>query len=73
MAQLALAWLLGQGPTLVPIPGTKHVGYVEENAAAADLEISQADLARAGEILNAETVSGDRYSKSQMISLDPEE
>ena len=33
----------------------------------------QADLARAGEILNAETVSGDRYSKAQMISLDPEE
>jgi aryl-alcohol dehydrogenase-like predicted oxidoreductase len=73
MAQLSLAWVLGQGDTLVPIPGTKHVAYVEENAAAADLTISKADLARAGEIINADTVAGDRYAKAQMISLDPEE
>ena len=73
MAQLSLAWILAQGETLVSIPGTKHVAYVEENAAAADLAISDADLARAGEIINAETVSGPRYGKTQMISLDPEE
>ena len=72
MAQLAIAWVLAQGETLVPIPGTKHVRYVEENAAAADLEISSADLARAGEIINAETVSGERYAEAQRISLDPE-
>jgi aryl-alcohol dehydrogenase-like predicted oxidoreductase len=73
MAQLSLAWLLAQGETLVPIPGTKHVRYVEENAAAADLEITEGDLKRAGEIISTETISGDRYAKSQMISLDPEE
>ena len=73
MAQLSLAWILAQGETLVSIPGTKHVAYVEENAAAADLAISDADLARAGEIINAETVSGPRYGKTQMISLDPED
>jgi aryl-alcohol dehydrogenase-like predicted oxidoreductase len=73
MAQLSLAWLLAQGDTLVPIPGTKHVRYVEENAAAAGLSIPEADLARAGEIINERTVSGERYAESQMISLDPED
>jgi aryl-alcohol dehydrogenase-like predicted oxidoreductase len=73
LAQLALAWVLERGDTLVPIPGTKHVAFVEENAAAATLQISAADLARAGEIMNADTVAGDRYGKSQMISLDVEE
>jgi aryl-alcohol dehydrogenase-like predicted oxidoreductase len=71
-AQLALAWLLAQGDTLVPIPGTKHVQYVEENAGAADLSISAGDLERAGRILNADTVAGERYAPAQMISLDPE-
>jgi aryl-alcohol dehydrogenase-like predicted oxidoreductase len=73
LAQLALAWVLAQGDTLVPIPGTKHTAFVEENAAAASLEISDADLTRAGEIFNAETVAGERYAKAMMISLDPEE
>jgi aryl-alcohol dehydrogenase-like predicted oxidoreductase len=73
LAQLALAWLLAQGDSLVPIPGTKHVRFVEENAGAADLEISPAALERAGEIVNADTVSGNRYSKALEISLDPED
>ena len=73
MAQLSLVWLREQGDTLVSIPGTKHVAYVEENAAAAELSISASDLQRAGEIVNADTVAGDRYAKSQMISLDPEQ
>jgi aryl-alcohol dehydrogenase-like predicted oxidoreductase len=73
MAQLSLAWLLAQEGGLVPIPGTKHLKYVEENAAAADLQISPEDLARAGEIINERSVVGARYAKSQMISLDPEE
>ena len=73
MGQLSLAWLLAQGDAVVPIPGTKHVRYVEENAAAADLVIPQADLVRAGEIISAQTVSGNRYAEAQMISLDPED
>ncbi len=73
MAQLALAWLLAQGETFVPIPGTKHVGYVVENAEAASLSVAAGDLKRAGEIISPKTVSGDRYGKAQMISLDPEE
>jgi aryl-alcohol dehydrogenase-like predicted oxidoreductase len=71
--QLALSWLLAQGENIVPIPGTKHADFAEESAAAADLEITSEDLARAGEIIGAETVTGPRYAESQMISLDPEE
>ena len=73
MAQLALAWLLAQGETLVPIPGTKHVEYAVENAEAAGVSLSEGDLKRAGEIIGPKTVSGDRYAKAQMISLDPED
>jgi aryl-alcohol dehydrogenase-like predicted oxidoreductase len=44
-AQVALAWVLAQGPNVIPIPGTKRVERLDENAAAADLELSAADLA----------------------------
>jgi aryl-alcohol dehydrogenase-like predicted oxidoreductase len=70
--QLALAWVLDKGDTLVPIPGTRHVAYVEENAAAAELSIPAQDLLRAGEIISPDTVRGARYSKAMEISLDPE-
>lgn len=71
-AQLALAWVLAQDPDFVPIPGTKHVCYVEENAAAADLKIMPEDLQRAGDIFTNGEVRGERYAKSHMISLDPD-
>jgi aryl-alcohol dehydrogenase-like predicted oxidoreductase len=73
MAQLALAWVLAQDPNFVPIPGTKHLKYVEENAQAAQLSISTDELARVGQVFSGGTVCGDRYAKSHMISLDPEE
>ena len=44
--QIALAWLLAQGPDIVPIPGTKRRSYLEENVAAADLHLSASDLER---------------------------
>ena len=71
--QLALAWLLAQGDTIVPIPGTKHSKFAEENGAASELELASADIASMDELINAETVTGPRYAPSQMISLDPEE
>lgn len=71
-AQLSLAWLLAQDDSFVPIPGTKHVCFVEENAAAADLSISNADLNEAGKLFAAHAVLGDRYAPSHMISLDPD-
>jgi aryl-alcohol dehydrogenase-like predicted oxidoreductase len=54
--QVALAWLLAKGGDVVPIPGTKHVRYLEENLAAVDVDLTEADLAS----LDALTVSGDR-------------
>ena len=71
-AQLALAWVLNQDENFVPIPGTKHVKYVEENAASLDLNIDAADLNKAGEIFADGEVLGERYAKSHMISLDPD-
>ncbi|NEK60617.1 aldo/keto reductase [Geodermatophilus sabuli] len=64
--QLALAWVMAQsgrdgGPTVVPIPGTKRVSYLEENAAAADVSLSEDDLRRIDEAAPAGTTAGDRY------------
>ncbi|MET7403935.1 aldo/keto reductase, partial [Dactylosporangium sp. NPDC005572] len=53
VAQLALAWLLAQGEHIVPIPGTRSAARVEENTAAAGLELTDADLAAVREILPA--------------------
>lgn len=72
-AQLALAWVMAQDPDYVPIPGTKHIKFVEENAKASELTISGEDLERAGAIFADGAVLGDRYHPSQMISLDPDE
>lgn len=70
LAQLALAWVLAQDLDFVPIPGTKHMNYVEENAKALELSISDDDLQTAGRIFAGENVLGERYAKSHMISLD---
>jgi aryl-alcohol dehydrogenase-like predicted oxidoreductase len=64
--QLALAWVMAQSdrsgnPVIVPIPGTKRVRYLEENAAAADLELSEDDLRRIDEAAPAGAAVGDRY------------
>ena len=51
VTQLALAWLLAQGPDIVPIPGTRNLARLEENIAAADVTLSPADLERVHQIL----------------------
>lgn len=60
-AQLALAWVLAQGADMLPIPGTKRVKYLDENAAAADISLSPDVLARIGASLPAGAASGARY------------
>lgn len=60
-AQLALAWVLHQGDDIVPIPGTKRRSRLEENAAAADLELSGADLERLAQAIPAAEVRGERH------------
>jgi aryl-alcohol dehydrogenase-like predicted oxidoreductase len=67
-AQLALAWVLSQGDDIVPIPGTKRGRYLEENAAAVDVELSAEDLARIEAELPA--VAGERYDEAGMAAVD---
>jgi aryl-alcohol dehydrogenase-like predicted oxidoreductase len=62
--QLALAWVSAQGDDVVPIPGTKRVGYLEENVAAAEIEMTAADLARIDEIAPFGVAAGGRYAGS---------
>jgi aryl-alcohol dehydrogenase-like predicted oxidoreductase len=66
-AQLALAWVLARGEDLVPIPGTKRRSYLEQNAAAVDVELSSEDLAR----IDAELpeAAGARYDESGMATV----
>ncbi len=66
-AQLALAWLLHQGDDIVPIPGTKRRRYLEENAAAADIELSAEELERIGEAAPRGFTAGDRYANMSTI------
>src|SRR5687768_5113129 len=60
-AQLALGWLLARQPWTVPIPGTRKLTQLEENAAAADIELSAADLAAIDEAAGEIPISGARY------------
>jgi aryl-alcohol dehydrogenase-like predicted oxidoreductase len=60
-AQIALAWLLAQKPWIVPIPGTTKLHRLEENVAAAGIELSGDDLRRIGDALNHVQIQGDRY------------
>jgi aryl-alcohol dehydrogenase-like predicted oxidoreductase len=68
--QVALAWVLHQGPDLVPIPGTKRQRFLEENVAAADLRIGAAELARLNAALPPGRVAGPRYNESMMAYID---
>jgi len=65
--QLALAWVLNQGPDVVPIPGTKRVEYLEENLAAADIELGQEDAARLDEAAPAGAAAGERYADMSTV------
>ena len=65
--QLALAWVLAQGGDVVPIPGTKRRSYLEENAAAAEIELTPEDIARIDEVFPRGAASGDRYSDMSTI------
>ena len=67
--QLALAWVLAQGDDVVPIPGTKRRSYLEENAAAAEIELTPEDLARIDEVFPRGAASGDRYSDMSTIDV----
>jgi aryl-alcohol dehydrogenase-like predicted oxidoreductase len=69
-AQVALAWVLAKGDDLVPIPGTKSPRRLEENAAAADLKLTDAQVTELDEAISRDAVRGTRYKESDMALLD---
>ena len=67
-SQLAIAWLLAQGHDIVPIPGTKKRSYLEENAAAATIELSASDLESIAEAAPKGATSGQRYADMSTVN-----
>jgi aryl-alcohol dehydrogenase-like predicted oxidoreductase len=67
--QLALAWVLSRGPDIVPIPGTKRVKYLEENAGAMDVKLSESELAEIDAVFPPDAAVGDRYQANMMGSI----
>lgn len=65
-AQLSLAWLLTKGPDIVPIPGTKRLAYLEDNAGAVDVVMSDLDCQRLEEAISQLPVIGERYTPEGM-------
>jgi len=66
--QLAIAWLLAQGDDIVPIPGTKRRAYLEENVAAVDITLNQAELDRINELAPKNVAAGDRYPDMSSVN-----
>jgi len=64
--QLALAWVLAQGPDIVPIPGTKRRSYLEQNVEAVDIDLGPAQLTELEAIFPRGAASGTRYPEAQM-------
>src|SRR5215469_16044595 len=65
-AQLALAWLMAQGPDVIPIPGTKQIGRLEENLGALDVRLTPADIDRISAAIPIGAAAGTRYPEGGM-------
>jgi aryl-alcohol dehydrogenase-like predicted oxidoreductase len=68
-AQVALAWLLAKGNDIVPIPGTKRLKYLEENAAAVAISLSEAEMIALDQAIGRLPVAGERYTEEGMKGL----
>lgn len=68
-AQVALAWLLAQGPGIVPIPGTKHRVYLEQNCAALDIQLDANEVKKLSDAFPLNVTAGTRYPEKQMKAL----
>lgn len=68
-SQLALAWVLAQGDDIVPIPGTKHTKYLEENAHAVEIKLSRDDLAALDALAPRGVAAGERYDENGMAAV----
>jgi len=68
--QIALAWVLAKGEDIVPIPGTKRRTYLEENVAAAAIDLTAEEVTRLDEALASGKISGPRYGEAMMAMVD---
>jgi aryl-alcohol dehydrogenase-like predicted oxidoreductase len=68
-SQLALAWVMAQGADVVPIPGTKRVKYLEENAAAGRVQLSEDELRRISDAFPVGAAAGTRYPEGGMKAV----
>ncbi len=68
-SQLALAWTLSKGKDIVPIPGTKHINYLEENVKAAEIKLSDDEIKEIEDIVPANEVAGNRYADAGMKTI----
>ena len=68
-AQLALAWLLHRSPHVVPIPGTRSIARLEENAAAAAIALTAVEERKIADVLSERTVAGTRYPSAGMANV----
>ena len=68
--QIALAWLLHRGNYIIPIPGTKRVIYLEENAGASDVELDPEDMTKLDEAIPAGATEGPRYIPKFLKNID---
>jgi aryl-alcohol dehydrogenase-like predicted oxidoreductase len=66
MAQVAIAWVLSRGDKIVPIPGTKRRSYLEQNAAAVDITLSEAEIKALDEAFPPHAAAGLRYPEFQL-------
>ena len=66
--QFALAWVLGQGEDVVPIPGTRRVKNLMENLEAVKVKLSAEEIKELAEVVAAEGVVGERYSEKEMAA-----
>jgi aryl-alcohol dehydrogenase-like predicted oxidoreductase len=69
-SQLALAWVLSKGNDVVPIPGTKRRKYLEENAAAAHVQLTPAEIEELEAAVPQSEIAGDRYHEASMKTID---
>lgn len=69
-SQIALAWLLGKGPDIVPIPGSKRRSHLEDNAGAASVLLDAQEMAALDAALTPDKVAGPRYNRERMAQVD---
>lgn len=71
-AQVALAWLLNKQPTVVPIPGTRRIAYLEQNVAATHVALTHSQMTELDELFAPDHVAGERYPAAGMIGIERE-